>query len=196
MWTVYFRSDPGFPFNDTTTCGGFRWGIWCLEANHRAPFTHVFLPEILKKTQKTGTLREGFGSSSTGVRREAPCGVSEFGDSCTRKQLQRLFALGPETIILPLFNFSTCRRWRPQSFSRCEVPGATGHRQPGYNIGFMLILIWATWWGALESLWERRSLHSKPTFLSLLHLKLGADGNCGLIKTYKSVICSASTVTF
>lgn len=34
----------------------------------------------------------------------------------------------------------------------------------------------------------------KPTFLSLLHLKLGADGNCGPIKTHKSVICSASTV--
>lgn len=49
---------------------------------------------------------------------------------------------------------------------------------------------------ALESLWERRSLHCKPPCLSLLHLKLGADGNCGLIKTYKSVICSASTVTF
>lgn len=73
MWTVYFKSDPGFPFDDKTTCGGFRWGIWYLEANHRAPFTHVFLPAILKKT---GTLREVLGPSSTGVRREAPCLVT------------------------------------------------------------------------------------------------------------------------
>lgn len=108
----------------------------------QGPF-HSCLPSL---NSKTGTLREGFGPSSTGVRREAPCGVSEFGDSCTGKRLQRLFAQGPEKIILPLFNFSTCRRWRPQSSSRCEVPGATGHRQPGWNIGFMAILIRAPWW--------------------------------------------------
>lgn len=134
MWTVYFKSDPGFPFNDKTTCGGFRWGIWYLGANHRAPFTHLFLPAILEKRR---TLREGFGPSSTGVCREAPCGLSEVGDSCTGKRLQRLFARGPEKIILPLFNLSMCRRWRPQPSSRCEVPGATGHRHPGYNMGFM-----------------------------------------------------------
>lgn len=44
--------------------------------------------------------------------------------------------------------------------------------------------------------WEWRSLHWKPIFLSLLYLRLRADGNCGPIKTYKSVICSASRVTF
>lgn len=38
--------------------------------------------------------------------------------------------------------------------------------------------------------------HSKPTFLSLLCLKLGSDGKCGLIKTHKSGICFASTFHF